>query len=34
VRRHPDVRWLRRNGDIPTLVRTQAQLLDALWPTA
>jgi 16S rRNA (cytosine967-C5)-methyltransferase len=32
VRRHPDVRWLRRASDIPTLARTQAQLLDALWP--
>lgn len=33
VRRHPDVRWLRRPGDIGTLARTQARLLDALWPT-
>jgi len=33
VRRHPDIRWLRRAEDIPTLARTQAQLLDALWPT-
>ena len=32
VRRHPDVRWLRRAGDIDTLARTQARLLDALWP--
>jgi len=32
VRRHPDVRWLRRAGDIATLARTQARLLDALWP--
>lgn len=32
VRRHPDVRWLRRAGDVPALARTQAQLLDALWP--
>jgi 16S rRNA (cytosine967-C5)-methyltransferase len=32
VRRHPDVRWLRRPADIDTLVRTQAGLLDALWP--
>jgi 16S rRNA (cytosine967-C5)-methyltransferase len=32
VRRHPDVRWLRRPGDIATLARTQAELLDALWP--
>ncbi|HET7528368.1 MAG TPA: 16S rRNA (cytosine(967)-C(5))-methyltransferase RsmB [Burkholderiaceae bacterium] len=33
VRRHPDVRWLRRAQDVSTLVRTQAELLDALWPT-
>jgi 16S rRNA (cytosine967-C5)-methyltransferase len=33
VRRHPDVRWLRRPGDIPALAKIQARLLDALWPT-
>jgi 16S rRNA (cytosine967-C5)-methyltransferase len=32
VRRHPDVRWLRRASDIDALARTQARLLDALWP--
>ena len=32
VRRHPDVRWLRRASDIDTLARTQARMLDALWP--
>ncbi|MEI7444976.1 MAG: 16S rRNA (cytosine(967)-C(5))-methyltransferase RsmB, partial [Burkholderiales bacterium] len=32
VRRHPDVRWLRRRGDIATLVRQQSRLLEALWP--
>ena len=32
VRRHPDVRWLRRADDITALARTQAALLDALWP--
>lgn len=32
VRRHPDVRWLRRESDLAALARTQAQLLDALWP--
>lgn len=32
VRRHPDVRWLRREADLAALARTQAQLLDALWP--
>ena len=33
VRRHPDIRWLRRAEDIPALGRIQAELLDALWPT-
>ncbi len=32
VRRHPDVRWLRRSTDIDALAATQARLLDALWP--
>ncbi|UUX95929.1 16S rRNA (cytosine(967)-C(5))-methyltransferase RsmB [Aquabacterium sp. J223] len=32
VRRHPDIRWLRRPEDVAHLARTQAQLLDALWP--
>ncbi len=32
VRRHPDIRWLRRASDLPALAREQAQLLDALWP--
>jgi len=32
VRRHPDIRWLRRPEDITTLARLQAQMLDALWP--
>jgi 16S rRNA (cytosine967-C5)-methyltransferase len=32
VRRHPDVRWLRRAPDIGALAGTQARLLDALWP--
>jgi 16S rRNA (cytosine967-C5)-methyltransferase len=33
VRRHPDVRWLRRPADLDTLAATQARLLDALWTT-
>jgi 16S rRNA (cytosine967-C5)-methyltransferase len=33
VRRHPDIRWLRRAEDIAALARIQADLLDALWPT-
>jgi len=32
VRRHPDVRWLRRPGDSAQLAQTQARLLKALWP--
>jgi len=32
VRRHPDVRWLRRASDVDQLVRIQRQLLEALWP--
>lgn len=32
VRRHPDIRWLRRQADIGELARQQQLLLDALWP--
>jgi 16S rRNA (cytosine967-C5)-methyltransferase len=32
VRRHPDIRWLRRKTDIDQLALIQAQLLRALWP--
>ncbi|MEO8653809.1 MAG: 16S rRNA (cytosine(967)-C(5))-methyltransferase RsmB [Ramlibacter sp.] len=32
VRRHPDIRWLRRPGDIAQLAAAQAALLAALWP--
>jgi 16S rRNA (cytosine967-C5)-methyltransferase len=32
VRRHPDVRWLRRESDIAQLAALQARLLAALWP--
>ena len=32
VRRHPDVRWLRRESDIDQLAALQARLLRALWP--
>ncbi|MBZ0224866.1 MAG: 16S rRNA (cytosine(967)-C(5))-methyltransferase RsmB, partial [Comamonas sp.] len=32
VRRHPDVRWLRRESDIAQLATQQARLLEALWP--
>lgn len=32
IRRHPDIRLLRRAADIDTLARRQAAILDALWP--
>jgi 16S rRNA (cytosine967-C5)-methyltransferase len=32
VRRHPDVRWLRRPDDVVALSSIQRELLDALWP--
>jgi len=31
VRRHPDIKWLRREADIGSFARQQARLLDALW---
>lgn len=33
VRRHPDIKWLRRNEDISGFARQQAEILDALWQT-
>lgn len=32
IRRHPDIKWLRRAADVAELVRIQARMLDALWP--
>jgi len=32
VRRHPDIKWLRRPEDVAAFARTQAAILDALWP--
>lgn len=32
VRRHPDIRWLRRESDIAQLAALQDRLLTALWP--
>ena len=32
VRRHPDVRWLRRESDVAQLAAQQKRLLTALWP--
>ena len=33
IRRHPDIKWLRREDDIAELAALQARILDALWPT-
>lgn len=32
VRRHPDIKWLRRPSDIEGFARQQEQILEALWP--
>ena len=32
ARRHPDIKYLRRESDIRRFARTQAAILDALWP--
>lgn len=32
IRRHPDIKRLRRSGDIATLAAMQRRLLEALWP--
>lgn len=32
VRRHPDIRWLRRRGDAAQLASVAAAILDNLWP--
>ena len=32
VRRHPDIRWLRRETDVAQLAEIQCKLLKALWP--
>jgi 16S rRNA (cytosine967-C5)-methyltransferase len=31
VKRHPDIKWLRRESDIDRLAATQGRMLDALW---
>ena len=33
IRRHPDIRWLRKSSDIDTLVNLQASILNNLWQT-
>ena len=32
IRRHPDIKWLRKAKDIDVLVSLQKQILDAIWP--
>ena len=32
IRRHPDIKWLRKAKDIEILVNLQKQILDAIWP--
>ena len=32
VRRHPDIRWLRRESDIAALAALQSRMLESLWP--
>lgn len=32
IRRHPDIKWLRRDRDIAELAKLQSEILDAVWP--
>lgn len=32
IRRHPDIKWLRRDSDITNLAAVQEKILHALWP--
>ncbi len=32
IRRHPDIKWLRRDTDINELAQLQAKILEAVWP--
>jgi 16S rRNA (cytosine967-C5)-methyltransferase len=32
IRRHPDIKWLRKSADIEVLVDLQKQILTAIWP--
>lgn len=32
IRRHPDIKWLRRDRDIAELAALQKEILDAVWP--
>jgi len=31
IRRHPDIKWLRKSSDIDTLVKIQQDILDNCW---
>jgi len=33
ARRHPDIKWLRRESDLPQFATNQKKILDALWQT-
>lgn len=32
IRRHPDIKWLKTANDIEQLVKTQTEILNAIWP--
>ncbi|MEG0716545.1 MAG: 16S rRNA (cytosine(967)-C(5))-methyltransferase RsmB [Morganella sp. (in: enterobacteria)] len=32
IRRHPDIKWLRRDSDIDELATLQREILEAIWP--
>ena len=32
IRRHPDIKWLRRDSDIAELAGLQREILEAVWP--
>jgi 16S rRNA (cytosine967-C5)-methyltransferase len=32
IRRHPDIKWLRKASDISALVKLQQEILNAIWP--
>jgi len=32
IRRHPDIKWLRRDSDIAELASLQREILEAVWP--
>jgi 16S rRNA (cytosine967-C5)-methyltransferase len=32
VRRHPDIKWLRRPSDIESFAQQQSKILESLWP--